>query len=145
MARKRRPLETEPDFEPEPNGYMQSHAAKILMKMLYGARMARADLLRAISYLASSATKWSKQCDEDLYRLICYMHTTRDYRQVAWAGDDLDDVKPRLYPDADFFRVHSSAKEHLGRLSIRGWCEHPLSVGGILKAADGRLAQYDRG
>ena len=102
FGKKKSTPETEPDVEPEPNGYMQPHAAKILMKILYGARMARFDLLRAISYLASSVTKWTKQCDEDLFRLICYMHTTRDYRQVAWVGDDLDDVKLRLYADADF-------------------------------------------
>ena len=100
--KKGTPDVVEPDAEPEPNGYMQPHAAKVLMKIVYGARMARFDLLRAISYLASSVTKWTKQCDEDLYRLICYIHTTRDYRQVAWVGDDIKDVKLRLYADADF-------------------------------------------
>ena len=44
-------------------GELQSCAAKILMSVLYAARMARYDLLRAVGGLASMITKWTVECD----------------------------------------------------------------------------------
>eukprot|EP00975_Prorocentrum_lima_P022013 4633205-Prorocentrum_lima.AAC.1 len=57
------------------------------MKILYGARMARYDLLRAVSYLASTVTKWTLSCDQDLHRLVAYINFTLSLRQVSWSGD----------------------------------------------------------
>ena len=59
-----------------PSGALQPVSAKVLMKFLYGARVARPDLLRAICHLASCVTKWTEQCDRDLFRLVCYAKTT---------------------------------------------------------------------
>ena len=64
--------------------------------------MARYDLLRAVAYLATCITKWTEQCNEDLYRLICYINSTAALTQVSWIGDELKDLKLRLYVDADF-------------------------------------------
>ena len=55
---------------PPPNA-LQPLASRVLMKILYAARMARSDLLRAVCGLASNVTKWTRQCDADLYRLVC--------------------------------------------------------------------------
>ena len=55
------------DAEP---GELQELAARVLMKMLYAARMARFDLLRAINHLASFVTKWNRECDKKLHRLV---------------------------------------------------------------------------
>ena len=52
-------------------GVLADIAAKVLMKVLYGARMARFDLLRAVCSLACSITKWDKDCDRKLHRLMC--------------------------------------------------------------------------
>ena len=52
-------------------GVLSDIAAKVLMKVLYGARMARFDLLRAVCSLACSVTKWDKDCDRKLHRLMC--------------------------------------------------------------------------
>jgi hypothetical protein len=41
---------------PEPTGILQSIASRILMKILYAARMSRCDLLRAVCGLASCTT-----------------------------------------------------------------------------------------
>ena len=62
------------------------------MKILYGARMARYDLLRAVGTLASCVTKWTRQCDRDLHRLVCYINSTIPYRQVSWFGDLAKDL-----------------------------------------------------
>ncbi len=85
----------------EPSGRLQPIAARVLMKILYGARMARFDLLRAVCGLASCVTKWTEQCDVDLFRLVCYIRTTVKYNQVSWVGDDLGALGLRLSADAD--------------------------------------------
>ena len=56
---------------PAPSGMLQPIAAKVLMKTLYGARMARYDLLRAVCTLAACVTKWTEQRDIELFRLMC--------------------------------------------------------------------------
>ncbi len=85
----------------EPAGLLQPISAKVLMKILYGARMARFDLLRAVCGLASCVTKWTEQCDVDLYHLVCYINSTLDFKQVSWVGDSVSDLSLRLYADAD--------------------------------------------
>ena len=45
--------------EAEERGELAGVAARILMKVLYAARMARFDLLRVVSFLAQRITKWT--------------------------------------------------------------------------------------
>ena len=81
------------------------------MKLLYGARMARYDILRAIAYLATCVTKWTEQCDRDLHHLMLYVSSTKHLRMVSWCGDSLDELELRMYTDADFAgctRTHRS-------------------------------------
>ena len=86
----------------EPTGILQPISARVLMKILYGARMARHDLLRAVCHLASCVTKWTRQCDEDLFRLVSYIHHTSHFRQYSWIGDLPADLRLVLFADADF-------------------------------------------
>eukprot|EP00975_Prorocentrum_lima_P038387 8068634-Prorocentrum_lima.AAC.1 len=67
------------------------------MKILYGARMARYDLLRAVAYLASCVTKWTVTCDQDLHQLICYIKSSLPLRLVSWCGDTPDQLSLALY------------------------------------------------
>ena len=85
-----------------PTGVLQPIAARVLMKVLYGARMARYDLLRAVCNLASCVTKWTEQQDKDLYRFICYINSTLEFEQVGWIGDNADKLMLRAWADADF-------------------------------------------
>ena len=55
-------------------GALAPHAASILMKLLYAARIARFDLLRSISILARNATKWSFKMMQS-YTIFCAMST----------------------------------------------------------------------
>ena len=84
-----------------PAGVLQPIAASILMQMLYGARYARPDLLRAITLLARKMTKWRPMQDIQLHRLVCYMKASLHHRQYAWVGDSMEDVRLHLYTDAD--------------------------------------------
>ena len=72
------------------------------MKILYGARMARPDLLKATCRLATKVTKWTPQCDLELHRLVAYINSTLDHVLVGWCGDKIEDVELILYSDADF-------------------------------------------
>ena len=64
-------------------GELQPYAAKVLMKLLYGARLARFDLLRAINNLATYITKWTPDCDQPLHRIMCYVDSTLKHRLVG--------------------------------------------------------------
>ena len=56
------------DFE-EP-GQLAGDAAEIVMKMLYGARLVRYDLLWPICSIAREVSKWIRACDKRLERLV---------------------------------------------------------------------------
>ena len=71
------------------------------MKILFAARMARYDLLRAVQGLAARVTKWSTDCDKALHRLICYIHSTLDYKLKAFVGDRIQECKLWCFADAD--------------------------------------------
>ena len=81
---------------------LKPYAAKILMKILYAARYARLDLLRAVCSLAQFITKWDEQCDLRLYRLVCYIHSTYHIRMTGWVGDPPSKLTPHCFADADF-------------------------------------------
>ena len=63
------PNEHQPEHHAD-RGRLQPIASKILMKILWAARLARFDLLRAVSHLATFVTKWTSECDRRLHRLI---------------------------------------------------------------------------
>ena len=78
-------------------------ACAVLMKILYGARVARWDLLRAIGLLASRVTKWSLACDRALHRLVCYVHSSAEMALSGYVGlyDTPEDWSVNVYVDSD--------------------------------------------
>ena len=96
-------LELDEDLEDtDEGGELSTIALKVLMKILYAARMVRYDLLRPVTYLASRITKWSKVCDRKLLRLVSYINCSKDHVLRGWIGDKLDDLKLGVWSDADF-------------------------------------------
>ena len=87
--------------EKEQGGVLAPIAARVLMKILFAARMARFDLLRAVQGLAARVTKWSIDCDKALHRLVCYINSTLTHKQRAFIGDSVSDCKLWLFADAD--------------------------------------------
>ena len=77
-------------------------SSAVLMKVLYGARAARWDLLKAVQLLATRVTKWSTDCDKALHRLMCYISCTKSHCLSGFVGDGPSALKLRLYADADF-------------------------------------------
>ena len=105
----------------EPVSALQPIAAKIVMKILYAARMARFDLLRAVSHIACFITKWTVDCGRRLHRLVCYIHATKHHRMVGWVGDPVDKVGLHLYADADFAGCTATKRSTSGyHLQLRG-------------------------
>ena len=68
---------------------LASIACKVLMKILYGARVGRWDLLKIVSLLASRVTKWTPNCDRALHRLVSYIHCLLDTVQWCHVAKDL--------------------------------------------------------
>ena len=95
-------------------GLLAPIACKVLMKILYGARLARFDLLRPIAALASKITKWDSVCDRMLHRLVCYINSSLDYKLKGYIGDSSKDLKITLFSDADFAGCLDTAKSTSG-------------------------------
>ena len=71
-------------------GALASVACSLLMKVLWVARLARPDLLRAVNYLATKVSKWTSKCDSIMHRLMGYTQATLHLRMIGWIGDYLD-------------------------------------------------------
>ena len=84
------------------SGELNDICVKVLMKVLYGARMCRYDLLRATCTLASNATRWTREDDRKLHKLMCYINSTLDYRMYGKVGDLTSDWHIACFSDADF-------------------------------------------
>jgi len=87
--------------EDDPKGELQPIAARVLMKILYAARMARYDLLRPTCYLATKITKWSKRCDRALHKLVSYINSSLNLKMTSWIGDPMQKWELVVYSDAD--------------------------------------------
>ena len=94
--------------EHEKPGRLQPIASKVLMKILFAARMARFDFLRATQSLASRVTKWSVECDIALHRLVAYINCSKDQFLEGFIGDDFKDCQLWLFADADHAGEHDS-------------------------------------
>ena len=102
-------------------GRLQPIAAKVLMKILYAARLCRFDLLRAVCHLATFVTKWTSECDRKLHRLVCYINSSKHLRMIGWVGDDLSALQPHLFADADFAGCTATQRSTSGyHFAIRG-------------------------
>lgn len=95
-------------------GRPQHIAARVLMKALYGARLARFDLLRAICYLTTFISTWDAVCDTKLHRLMCSINSTIGLNMVGWVGDPVSDVSSLLFADADFAGCLKTARSTPG-------------------------------
>ena len=85
----------------EGEGQLQPIAARVLMKILYAARMCRFDLLRAVCGLAQRITRWDATCDRRLLRVVEYAHSLLGKCLVGYVGNTPHELRPLLYADAD--------------------------------------------
>ena len=81
---------------------MSADAAKVVLKALYAARIARMDLMWSVNMLAREVTRWTAACDRRLHRLISWMHHSSDYLQHCYVGDSPSACELVLFSDASF-------------------------------------------
>ena len=91
------------------------------MRVLYAARYARFDLLRAVARLASYVAFWDRECDKRMIKLFGYIKESVKYKQFGWVGDSLIDVAPFTYSDADFAGCSRTLRSTSGiQINIEG-------------------------
>lgn len=114
-----------------PRGKLAPHAASILMKLLYAARIARFDLLRAINSLARNISKWSDKDDARLHHLMCYVNGSTSYQMIGWVGDGAAKLEIGLFADADFAGCGQTLRSTSGaHLHVQGpHTRFPISGG----------------
>ena len=112
-------------------GALAPHAASVLMKLLYAARIARFDLLRSINSMARNVTEWTIDDDAKLYHLMCYVNSSLSKRMTGWVGDKFNDLTLSLFADADFAGCAQSLRSTSGsHMHIQGnHTRFPLSGG----------------
>ena len=89
--------------------------------------MARYDLLRPVQSLATYLHEWDADCDDRLHRLVSYVQSTIHWRQACWVGDDVTELGPHLYADADFAGCPRTLRSTSGyHLAVEGpWSSIP--------------------
>lgn len=89
-------------------GALSESASRILMKILWAARLCRPDYMKCIGDLTKRLTTWSLADDKRLHRLMCYVKGSTKFKLVGKIGNDPEDLKICLYTDAD----HCSGIDH---------------------------------
>ena len=84
------------------------------MSVMWAARMARPDLLKAVQALACFLAHWDRHCDKAIHRLFCYINCTYHHRHTAWIGDDMSSLSLHVYADADFAGCRRTQKSTSG-------------------------------
>ena len=112
----------------ESRGALSENACRVLMKCLWVARLARPDILRPITLLATKVREWTKNCDKQLHRLFCYMHSTPDLKLIGQVADGAELLELALYVDADFAGDRTDAKSSSGGVFSPQRTKHVLSA-----------------
>ena len=84
------------------------------MKNLYAARLSRPDLLKPINELAKSVTNWTRNHDRQLWRLMSYMKSTRNYQLEGFVNNKKEELRIELFVDSDFAGEHKDSRSTSG-------------------------------
>ena len=107
-------------IEAKVKGECGGMALKVLMKIMYIARLARFDLLRPVSLLAREVNNWTPESDKRLEKLMAYINDTIDVKLFGYVGDEPEKLHLELYSDADFAGLASQHSTTGGYLVLTG-------------------------
>ena len=93
-------VSTLPAADDETRGQLTESAARILMKVLWLARLSRPDLLVASTTLASHVCSWSKNDDRRVHRLVGYILNSVDHAMILCINDPPSELRLALYCDS---------------------------------------------
>ena len=108
--------------------YMLSNCSEML---ILGKNWTTWYFLWSVNKLARSITKWTKDCDKRLNRLISYIHHTSEYKQYCHVGNTPKQCRLGLFQDSDFAGdLEDSKSTSGGTLCIFGsqTCSNRLDV-----------------
>ena len=83
-------------------GELSPIAARVYLKALCVARVARMDLMWSVNMLAREVTRWTAACGRRLHRLSSWMHHSSDHMQIYYVGDKPSECNLVLFSDASF-------------------------------------------
>ena len=90
------------------------------MTVMFAARWARSDLLRAVGHLSTSLHYWDEMCDKKLHRLMSYINCTLDHRQVGFIADPVENCQLAIFADANYAERSDSKSTGGGFVALIG-------------------------
>ena len=114
-------VSTLPAAGDEARGQLTESGARILMKILWLARLSRPDLLVAVTTLASHVCSWRKNDDRRVHRLVGYILNSVDHAMILCINDPPSELRLVLYCDSDFAGCVDTSRSTSGYvLAIEG-------------------------
>ncbi len=107
-----------PAADDEVSGQLGGFACANVMKSLWLARLARPELQKAIGDLASNVTKWTKNDDRKLLRLVSHINHTLNSCLVGYIKDPPELLKLLLFVDADLCGSTDTTRSTSGSLLV---------------------------
>ena len=96
-------------------GILADHAASLVMKLMYGVRMAGPHLSTVVARLSSQITKWTRDSDRRLHRIYSYLEQAKNLTlKGSLSTGDIDKVVLIAWPDADLAGDFMSTKSTSG-------------------------------
>lgn len=122
------PEDSLPAIDDESDRALASIAVKVLMKVLYVARIGRYGL-RATTFLAKLVAMWCRQCDRQLHSLMSHLHHTQGLKLYYYVGDRLGECRMSLICDAGLAGDKADCKNTSGVFlaAVRPATYSPLS------------------
>ena len=97
-----------------PRGELSSSAARMVMKLLWLARLSRPDILVAVTLLAAKVTTWSTNEDRMVARSVGYVSHSTHYSSIWFIGNPSRSLSLLLYVDSDFGGCMHTARSTRG-------------------------------
>ena len=107
-----------PEKDEEVKGGFIEPACSCLMKGLWICRLGRPDCQKATQCLATHASKWSRNDDKRMQRLMSYLWTTRGFKLIGTIKDWPEELYLLLYVDADFCGETEDTKSTNGAILV---------------------------
>lgn len=109
------PYAADPDDPPAPEkGGIGGRRTLSNHNNMWVGRFAWRDIGRAVGHLATKVSRWTPLEDKKLHRLMSYLHHSREFRQIGFIGDELEDLRLGLFTDADFAGDKATMKSTFG-------------------------------
>ena len=105
-------------------GELSKVCSQIVLKCLHLALVGKPDIPWPVNKLARSITKWTKDCDKRLSRLISHIHHTCDHRQYCHVGNHCKTMQITRQNNADWDCFMTPILQEILRIQNQDQVEH---------------------